>query len=363
MLKRIEIQAYQVGLVFEKGRLTKVLKEGVYWMMGNKIVQIHEMRGTFSAPFELNQLLENKDLAELLDVVEVKYNEIALYFYNGLFSRVLTPGTHAFWKGQNQFITADMSVPNVSKEIPQALLKNGVLSGYVQKFDVADYERGMLIVEGKLVEELASGTYFYWTQLLTVLVKKVDLRAQQMEIGGQEVLTKDKSTVRINFNVVYRTVNLQKAVMENKDVEKQLYVMLQLILRRLVGSQTLDELLALKEQTAKDLYIAASENAEKMGLKIEDLGVKDIILPGDMREIMNQVLIAEKRAQANTITRREETASVRSMLNTAKLMEENEMLWKLKEMEYVEKIAERIGDISLSGGGSVINQLKELFVK
>ncbi len=363
MLKRIEIQAYQVGLVFEKGRLTKVLKEGVYWVMGNKIVYINEMRGTFSAPFELNQLLENKELAELLDVVEVKYNEIALYFYNGLFSRVLTAGTYAFWKGLNKFISVDMSKPVVSTEIPLALLKNGTLSGYVQKYEVADYERGLLLIEGEFVQELAPGTYFYWTQLQSVVVKKVDLRAQQMEIGGQEVLTKDKSTVRINFNVVYRIVNLKRAVMENKDVEKQLYVMLQLILRRLVGSQTLDELLALKDQTAKELYIVAAENAEKMGLQIEDLGIKDIILPGDMREIMNQVLIAEKRAQANTITRREETASVRSMLNTAKLMEENEMLWKLKEMEYVEKIAERIGDISLSGGGNVINQLKELFVK
>lgn len=363
MLRKIEIQAYQVGLVFEKGRLAKVLKEGIYWMMGNKMVQIHEMRGTFSAPNELSQLLENKDLVDLLDLAEVRYNEIVLYFYNGLFSRVLTPGTYAFWKGKNQFITVNMRIPEVSNEIPLTLLKNGTLSGYVQKYEVADYERGLLIVEGNLQQELNPGTYFYWTQLQSVVVKKVDLRVQQMEIGGQEVLTKDKSTIRVNFYVAYRVVNIKRAVMENKDAEKQLYVLLQLMLRKLVGSQTLDELLAQKDQTAQELYVHATENAEKLGLQITELGIKDIILPGDMREIMNQVLIAEKRAQANTINRREETASVRSMLNTAKLMEENEMLWKLKEMEYVEKIAERIGDISLSGGGNVINQLKELFVK
>ena len=61
--------------------------------------------------------------------------------------------------------------------------------------------------------------------------------------------------------------------------------------------------------------------------------------------------------------RREETAAMRSMLNTAKLMEENEMLWKLKEMEYVEKIADRIGEITISGSGNVISQLKDIFVK
>jgi len=86
-------------------------------------------------------------------------------------------------------------------------------------------------------------------------------------------------------------------------------------------------------------------------------------LPGDVKEIMNQVLIAEKRAQANIITRREETASTRSLLNTAKLMEENTMLYKLKEMEYVEKIAEKINNISLSGSGQIVDQLKQIFVK
>ena len=91
-----------------------------------------------------------------------------------------------------------------------------------------------------------------------------------------------------------------------------------------------------------------------LGLIVSDAGIRDVILPGDMKEIMNQVLVAEKKAQANSIMRREETASMRSMLNTAKLMEENETLWKLKEMEYVEKIADKIGSISVAGNGQII---------
>ena len=76
---------------------------------------------------------------------------------------------------------------------------------------------------------------------------------------------------------------------------------------------------------------------------------------------MNQVLMAQKQAQANVITRREETASTRSLLNTAKLMEDNEMLFALKEMEYVEKIADKIGQITVAGNGGVVKQLKEIF--
>ena len=111
---------------------------------------------------------------------------------------------------------------------------------------------------------------------------------------------------------------------------------------------------ALKSKLVKKIILTrpAVEAGEHLGF-----------LPGDMKEIMNQVLVAEKKAQANSIMRREETAAMLSMLNTAKLMEENEMLWKLKEMEYVEKIADRIGEITISGSGNVISQLKDIFVK
>lgn len=81
------------------------------------------------------------------------------------------------------------------------------------------------------------------------------------------------------------------------------------------------------------------------------------ILPGEIRDIMNTVLIAEKQAQANVIMRREEVASTRSLLNTARLMDENQTLFKLKEMEYLERICDRVGSISLSGGRGVLEQL------
>lgn len=89
-------------------------------------------------------------------------------------------------------------------------------------------------------------------------------------------------------------------------------------------------------------------------------GIKDIILPGEIKEIMNTILIAEKKAQANLIMRREEVASTRSLLNTARLMDENQTLFKLKEMEYLERICDRVGNISINGGRNVLEQLAEL---
>ena len=89
-------------------------------------------------------------------------------------------------------------------------------------------------------------------------------------------------------------------------------------------------------------------------------GIKDIILPGEIRDILNTVLIAEKKAQANVIARREEVASTRSLLNTAKLMDENKTLYKLKEMECLERICTQVGNINVAGSGTLLEQLNNL---
>jgi regulator of protease activity HflC (stomatin/prohibitin superfamily) len=163
--------------------------------------------------------------------------------------------------------------------------------------------------------------------------------------------------------VQYQITDIEKALYATKDHEKQLYVLLQLALRAYIGNLTLDELLEKKDNLAQFILENTKEKVAKLGVEVKNGGVRDIILPGDMKEIINQVLMAEKKAQANVIMRREETASTRSLLNTAKLMEDNAMLWKLKEMEYVEKIADKINTISVSGNGQILDQLKQIFVK
>jgi regulator of protease activity HflC (stomatin/prohibitin superfamily) len=193
-------------------------------------------------------------------------------------------------------------------------------------------------------------------------VYRADLRQLQLEVNGQEILTRDKAALRINAWAQYKLADIQKAMVLNKDYDKQLYVAVQLALREYIAGYTFDELLEKKDNLAPLVMRQIQETATGLGVEILGFGIRDIILPGDVKEIMNQVLIADKKAQATAIMRREETASTRSLLNTARLMEDNAMLWKLKEMEYVEKIAERINKISVSGNGMLVDQLKQLFV-
>ena len=142
--------------------------------------------------------------------------------------------------------------------------------------------------------------------------------------------------------------------------EEQLYILLQLVLREYVGSLRLDDLLAKKQEIGGYVLSRLREKGGDFGVEFLHAGVKDIILPGEIREIMNTVLVAEKKALANVITRREEVASTRSLLNTAKLMDENQTLFRLKELEYLERICEKIGNISVLGGGGLLEQLNAL---
>ncbi|MUU79174.1 slipin family protein [Winogradskyella endarachnes] len=360
---RVRIHAGTVGLVFKNGNYARVITAGKHWINFREQVLKYDLSQAFSAPKALEILLKDETLANMLHVVEVKDNEIVLLYENNNFKCVLKAGRYTFWKGliNYKFVTADLSKIDITEEVSKALFSNMQLRQYIRTFEVAAYEKAIMIVNDAFVKTLEHGTYHFWRNEQTIKISKADMRQLQLEVAGQELLTKDKATVRINFYAQYKVTNVETALMHNKDYEKQLYIILQLALRAFVGAYTLDELLEQKETIAKAVLEDVKTQANKLGVNVLHAGLRDVILPGDMKEIMNQVLIAHKKAQANVVTRREETASTRSLLNTAKLMENNSMLFKLKEMEYVEKIADKIGEITVAGNGNVIEQLKDIF--
>ena len=362
-MKNVKVNAYQVALVFKRGVYKRMLKEGNYWLW-NEVAYMYDVTKPFVVPIELNILLQDADLAEALHVVEVKDNEIVLQYENGLLKQVLTAGRYTFWKSviQYEFIRADISKIDIAGDIDRTVLQNRLLLPWVRSYTVESYEKALLFVDGKYVQTLQSGVYYWWKNSIAIHVGKVDTRQQQLEINGQEILTKDKAALRINAWAQYKVADIEKALLQNKEYDKQLYVAFQLALREYIAGYSFDELLEKKESMAPFIQQQVKVKTEALGIEVNGFGIRDIILPGDVKEIMNQVLVAEKKAQANIIMRREETASTRSLLNTAKLMEENTMLWKLKEMEYVEKIADKISNISVNGNGVLIEQLKQIFV-
>jgi hypothetical protein len=362
-MKQIKINAYQIGLVFKAGVYKRMIGEGNYWLW-TEDVMVYDITKQFYAPIELNILLQDAVLAAALHVVDVKDNEIAIMYENGLVKQVFSAGRYAFWKNaiDYKFIIADTGKIEITEALDKTALQHKLVAPYIRTASVESYEKAVLIVDGNYKGILQSGVHYWWKNNTVVNVAKVDTRAQQLEINGQEILTKDKAALRINAWAQYKVTNIEKAILENKEYDKQLYVAFQLALREYIAGYAFDELLDKKETIAPFILQQVKAKAEALGVQVNSFGIRDIILPGDVKDIMNKVLVAEKNAQANIIMRREETASTRSLLNTAKLMEENNMLWKLKEMEYVEKIADKISNISVSGNGDLISQLKQIFV-
>jgi regulator of protease activity HflC (stomatin/prohibitin superfamily) len=361
-MKYVTINAYTIGLVFKKGAYKKAITEGNHWLMPYESIEQFDMTKPFVSPVHLDILLKDESLTTQLEIIEVQDNEIVLQYENGLFKNVLTAGRYAFWKSvvNYKFVRADLSKIDITEDISVSIL-TAKLGAYIRAYTVESHEKALLFINGKFERLLEGGTYYWWKNNITIHIAKIDTRQTQIELSGQEILTKDKASLRINFYAQYKVTDVVKAALENKDHEKQLYVLVQLALREFVGTMSLDELLEKKENLAPAILEALSTKTTSLGVEVLNCGIRDIILPGEMREIMNQVLVAEKKAQANIIMRREETASTRSLLNTAKLMEENEMLFKLKEMEYVEKIADKINTISVSGGGHLLEQMKAIF--
>ncbi len=359
-MKTVRVNSNEIGIVYKNNEIIRVIEQGKYWFLGGEQVSIFNV---FKDYRDIENY-ENQILSTYLEIVHIEDDFLVLVSERGNFSHVLTAGTFAFWKGKHKFTFDSVSLKSYEVEnVAKVILEKQQLNLYVRNYRIDSYEKGLLFVDGVFVRILEAGNYFWWKNSQIITVAKGDVRSQTLEVLGQEILTKDKVQLRLNFGIQYQITDFIKAFVDTKEHDKQLYLLVQMALRTLVGSLSFDELMDQKNDIASVIFNEINEKANRLGIVILDAGLKDVILPGEIREIMNQVLIAEKRAQANSIMRREETASTRSLLNTAKLMEENNMLFKLKEMEYIEKIAEKINSISVSGSNNVVSELKQIFTK
>lgn len=192
-MQRVRIHAGTVGLVFKNGDYVRVITQGKHWLGLREQVIIYDLTLVFNAPKALEILLKDEVLASILTLIEVKDNAIVLVYENNNFKRILTAGRHAFWKGlmDYKFVTADLSTIDIPKDIDKALFSNAQLRPHIRVFEVAAYEKGIMLVNDEFLKVLEHGTYYFWNNEQTIKIMKADLRQLQMEVAGQELLTKD----------------------------------------------------------------------------------------------------------------------------------------------------------------------------
>lgn len=211
--------------------------------MENESIFLYDKGSLFIAPVDINLLLQHQEILDVLEIVEIGDNEIVLQFEDNVFKSVMTAGRYAYWKGLRnyRFDKYDISKIEIDAVFDRQLLTR--LSNFVRTYTVESYEKGLLIVDGKFVKILDAGTYYWWKNAISIQVAKTDVRQLQLEVSGQEILTKDKATLRLNFYVQYQVSDIEKALFRNKEYEKQLYILMQFALREYVGGFSLDRLL------------------------------------------------------------------------------------------------------------------------
>lgn len=357
------------GFLFKNGKFVRMLDAGKYTTFGSSRIYLASVSPSQivirypdkSGTKLLDPRLFLKDVSFRAQVTELIANdgELTLHFADGNLLEVLPAGRYYFWKGDynHTFLRISLSRTEFPEDFPEYLFGSPALLPYVYTVTVSQKQKALLFIDKKFDRVLEAGVHRFVNGLKPVEAKLVDTCLLREEIVGQELLTADKVTLRISCTCSYRIADIVKAVTETDDYKAQLHTAFQLALREFVEEKRLDDLLACKGELSAYLLETMKQKGEALYLDIEEAAVKDIILPGEIRDIMNTVLVAEKRAQANVITRREEVASTRSLLNTARLMEENATLYRLKEMEYIERICEHVGNITLNGTSDLLSQL------
>ena len=374
--KRVTVKKNERGILLRNGDFDRVLQPGVHWLFeGLDALRVET--------FALEQPAFTHSLADYLmakepgvvaaEFVRVEFTEtqVGLRSENGALVEVLAPSTRRlYWKAQVDVqvevidiaLSAEVPVTVVARLVQTQMRQRAVagLAGVLQ-VQVPEYGAGILWVDGKVERLLGAGSYAFWKFNRNVSVESVDLRLQTLEVTGQEILTRDMVSLRLNLSASWRYTDVLKAFTQLAKPAEHLYRELQFGLRAAVGTRTLDELL--ENKTVIDEVVTAHvvSKLAAYGVALDGVGVKDIVLPGEMKTILAQVVEAEKSAQANVIRRREETAATRSLLNTAKVMEGNPIALRMKELETLERVAERIDKITVFGGlDQVLNGLVKL---
>ena len=345
------------ALLTRNGRLERVLEPGRHRLFDPRNELTAEVFKVVRAEFPAERYLVLKsarpDLAaELFEAIETKANEVAIVSLDGRPVQLMTPWqVRVYWKVATRIDVERIDVAEDARISARhlAMIERNRPT-IVTEAVVENHEAGLLFVEGRLVERLAPGRHAFWIADRKIEVKRLDLRPQAVEITAQEMLTKDRIALRVTLTAFRRVVDPERVVATVPDVDAWLYRLVQFAIREAVAGRTLDEVLSAKAVLDAELRDYVRARVADSGVEVTELGVKDVILPGEIRELVNKVVEAERVAKANLIRRQEETAATRSLLNTARLMEENPLLLRLKELESLERLVEKVGRIDLHAG-------------
>jgi regulator of protease activity HflC (stomatin/prohibitin superfamily) len=360
-IKRYQVSESEIGLMYVQNNFVRPLSTGEYavWTL-LKDVQFKSLNRLIPNPvFPDEDVLIDRHpdfIARYCTIAETSGYQVAIVRDRQQPIAILPPHSRKlFWQGVAVEPIDLRTDAQLSPELVGELVSgkpeiNRLAVNSLHVLQVPVQHQGFVYIDRVFSSELEPGIHAWWTFNRSFGSIAIDLRLQTMEVAGQDILSKDKVPLRLNLTAGYRIAAPLAAMNNLADINGFLYKELQFALRAAVGERTLDSLLEDKGTIDRDIAEYIRAKTATYGITVESVGVKDIILPGEIKTILSKVVEAEKSAQANVVRRREETAATRSMLNTAKVMEENPVALRLKELEILERISEKIDRIQVNGG-------------
>jgi len=353
MFKIFDVKLDERVIVTRRGLPVRALGPGRHTIWG---FSLGERRWSTDAlvlemPSELRAMIP----AEWFSEITLGPHERAILWRDGAPKIYFGPGTHRYWEVDDTLRVQVFSVLDAMPELTKELAAVIPRDAYTD-VTVNEHERGLLHVQGRFIRILTPGRYAFWsTREAPVAVQAIDMRVVQATLAGQELMTRDKVTLRLSITVEYAIEDPAIATHAVANVRDAVYLLVQLASREYIASVSLDELLAGRDTMTRFLEEDTAQKARRFGVRIERVGVKDVVLPGEMKTLLNKVIEAEKEAAANVILRREETAATRSLANTAKLMAEQPLLLRLKELESLKEMASKLHEVRLVVGTQGMN--------
>ncbi len=355
MFKKIRVALTERVVVFRDGIPKRVLGPGKHTLWGGGISTetYYTNLIEFNAPAEVRAIIP----ADWFTEVALGPRQRGILGRDGRPVSFLRPGVHRFWTVdptvELTVLSVDEPVPPLSDELIE-LIPQGELVNII----VNQHQRGLLYVQGKFEQLLSPGRHAFWSHPeAKVVIQLLDMRIQQLTIPGQELMTRDKVSLRLTLSLEHAPADPPTLIHSVANLDDSLYLMAQLAARDYVAGVTLDELL--EGRDAMNAYMAAQvvPKAIELGVSIHGVGVKDVVLPGDMKLLLNQVIEADKKAAANVIMRREEASATRQMASTAKVMADNPVLLELKKLEALKDMASNVGELKLNVGNDRLEKL------
>ena len=345
-LRWFKVREHERGLLFKDRQFKDVRGPGRHfmWDLLRKIrVDVVSVRDVWLEHADLDVIAKSGALDGEARVVDLKDYERAVVWVDGRVEAVLKPDLYALWTVFHDVrveVFDARAVRFEHKDLAVIAQARGA-APLLEAVTIEAGHAGLFFKDGRHEATLAPGAHAFWKGVAKARILDVDLREQVVDVAGQEIMTADKVTLRMNAVVTYKVADPLKAVTAVEDYRQALYREAQLALRAVVGTRELDALLSDKDAVGRELDGVVRGRVAGFGVDVVALGIRDVILPGEMKDLMNKVTEAKKAAEAALITRREETAAMRSQANTAKILESSPTLMRLRELEVLEKVSQK----------------------